>query len=240
MVLPHFEMCLVSSDPQQFTMFLLEAAISKGMTMVQGKASSISTENGRVTEIHIACTKGPILTLPCDRLLLAAGPWTGPLSDFLLPTHIPIEPYAGHSVILRPSAATSPHSLFVTLYGERSYRAEVVPRSSGDIYISGINDTLPLPPTPDLAIPRKTEIDKLKEIADAVLTSYTVIKEQLGFRPMTKHGKPYICPYPEIDGVFIGAGHGHFGIILGTGTGKVLSEMILGEELSVDVSLFSF
>jgi glycine/D-amino acid oxidase-like deaminating enzyme len=220
-------------------MFLLEAAVSKGTRMVQGKASSMSSEKGRVIQICVTCTEGSILTLPCDRLLIAAGPWTGPLSDSLLPTRIPIEPYAGHSVILRPSTATSPHSLFVTLYGQRSYRAEVVPRSSGDIYISGVNDTLTLPPTPDLAIPRKTEIDKLKEVADAILPSYTVVKEQLGFRPMTEHGKPYICPYPEVDGVFVGAGHGHFGIILGTGTGKVLSEMILGDELSVDVSQFS-
>jgi glycine/D-amino acid oxidase-like deaminating enzyme len=72
-------------------------------------------------------------------------------------------------------------------------------------------------------LPQKTEIDKLKEIADAVLTTYTVLKEQLGYRPMTKHGKSYIYPCPEVDGIFIGARRGHFGIILSTGTGKVLT-----------------
>jgi glycine/D-amino acid oxidase-like deaminating enzyme len=56
---------------------------------------------------------------------------------------------------------------------------------------------------------------------------------------MTERGRPFIGPYPGVIGVYVGSGHSHFGIILGPGTGKVLSEMILGEELSVDVGQFS-
>src|SRR5205814_4262229 len=106
--------------------------------------------------------------------------------------------YAGHSVLLRPSSAVSADCLFLTLYTKNSYRAEVVPRSSGDIYISGVNDTLVLPPTPDAALPQKSEIKKLKEIADAIFMDYTIVKEQLCFRPMTDHRKPFICPYPKV------------------------------------------
>jgi glycine/D-amino acid oxidase-like deaminating enzyme len=110
------------------------------------------------------------------------------------------------------------------------YRVEIIPRSSGEIYISGINDNLVLPPTPDAAIPLETD-----KLPDYIYNR----KEKLCFRPMTEHGKPFICPYPEVKGINVGAGHSHFGIILGPGTGKVLSEMILGEELNTDVSQFS-
>jgi glycine/D-amino acid oxidase-like deaminating enzyme len=231
---------LILSDPYLLTVFLLEKAKSKGAQLLQGKASSLSIESGRVTEIHVACADGTNLTLPCDKVVIAAGPWTGPLSKALLPKPIPITSYAGHSVLLQPSTALSADCLFMTVHSPNSsYRAEIIPRSSGEIYISGINDTFVLPPTPDAAIPQKREIDKLKEIADTILPDYTIKKEQLCFRPMTEHGNPFICPYPDVNGVYIGAGHSHFGIILGPGTGKVLSEMMLGEELSADISQLS-
>jgi glycine/D-amino acid oxidase-like deaminating enzyme len=221
-------------------MSLLELATSKGVELVRGKASSLSVENSRVTRINVACGDGTTLTLTCDNVVFAAGPWTGPLSESLLPKRIPITSYGGHSLLLRSSIPPSAQCIFMTVYAKKTtYRAEIIPRSSGEIYISGINDTAPLPPTPDAAIPLKTEIGKLKEIADTVFPEYTIVKEQLCFRPMTEHGKPFICPYPEVNGVYIGAGHSHFGIILGPGTGKVLSEMILGEELSADVSQLS-
>jgi glycine/D-amino acid oxidase-like deaminating enzyme len=228
------------SDPYLFTVFLLERAMSKGVNLMRGKASSLSIQSGRVTEIHVACADSTVSTLRCDNVVIAAGPWTGPISKALLPKPIPVTSYAGHSIILRPSTAVGVDCLFLTVHTQNAtYSAEVIPRSSGEVYISGINDTLDLPPTPDAAIPHITEIDKLKEIADTILPSYTIEKEQLCFRAMTEHGKPFIGPYPGVAGVFVGAGHSHFGIILGPGTGKVLSEMILGEDLSVDVSQFS-
>lgn len=197
---------------------------------------SLSSKNGKVSEVQIL-RGDTTLSLPCDNVVLAAGPWTGPLSQVLLGETIPITPYAGHSIVLQPSVRPSADSLFAIVHTQSaSYRAEVIPRSSGEVYISGINNTLDLPLTTTDATPLDTEIAKLKEIADALLPGYIIRKEQLCFRPMTESGDPFVCAYLKIKGVFIGAGHSHFGIILGPGTGKVLSEMILGEELSADIS----
>jgi glycine/D-amino acid oxidase-like deaminating enzyme len=232
----------VPSDPFLFTNFLLDKAKSKGVEFLAATATSLSIESGKVTGIEVDCA-GENMTLRCDSLVIAAGPWSGPLSTskFRLPKPIPITSYAGHSILVRPSITTTPDCLFMivrTPLGS-TYRAEIIPRSSGQIYISGINEALLLPPTPSAATPLKTEIAKLKEIANTILPEYSIEKEQLCFRPMTEMGTPFICRYPEVNGVYVGAGHGHFGIILGPGTGKVLSEMILGEELSSDISQFS-
>jgi glycine/D-amino acid oxidase-like deaminating enzyme len=56
---------------------------------------------------------------------------------------------------------------------------------------------------------------------------------------MTEFGELFLGPVPEVKGVWIGAGHSFWGITLGPGTGKVLSEMVLGEELSADISPLS-
>lgn len=199
--------------------------------------SSLSIVDGRVSAVDvIRVDDGTSLSVSCDNVVIAAGPWTGPLSKSLLPKPIPITSYAGHSVILTPSVPPSADCLFAVVHTEHaSHQAQVIPRSSGDIYISGVNDTLDLPPTPEAAMPRATEIAKLKEIADTLLPGYSIKREQLCFRPMTKNGVPFICRYPEVKGVYVGAGHSHFGVILGPGTGKILSEMILGKELSADI-----
>src|SRR5947207_15931738 len=41
-------------------------------------------------------------------------------------------------------------------------------------------------------------------------------------------------------GVWVCTGHGMYGISLGMGSGKLLSEMILGEKLGVDISMLGF
>jgi glycine/D-amino acid oxidase-like deaminating enzyme len=221
-------------------MFLLERAQSKGVKFVRGRAESTSIAHGRVTGVCVAYEDGTVSSLACDNLVIAAGPWTGELSKRLLPTSIPVVGYAGHSIVVRPSAKVSADGVFMSLHsGELSCFPEIFPRPSGEIYIAGVNINIPLPSTPEGAIPQKPEIEKLKAIADAVLMDYTVEIEQLCFRPMTEDGIPFICPVPEIGGVYVGAGHSYFGIMLGPGTGKILSEMVLGEKLSVDVSQFA-
>lgn len=230
---------LIPSDPDRFTQFLFEEAKSKGVRFLQGvTVSSLSIIDGQISGVYaIRVENGASVSVPCDNLVIAAGPWTGPLSEVLLPKPIPITSFAGHSIILTPSVPPSADCLMAIVHTENTtYHAQIIPRSSGEIYISGINDTLDLPPTPDAAVIQATEIAKLKLIADTLLPEYSIKHEQLCFRPMTKQGLPFITAHPEVKGVYVAAGHGHFGIILGPGTGKVLGEMILGEVLSVDIN----
>jgi glycine/D-amino acid oxidase-like deaminating enzyme len=56
---------------------------------------------------------------------------------------------------------------------------------------------------------------------------------------MTGHGEPFVSSAPEVKSVGISAGYSIWGITLGPGTGKVWSEMILGEVSSPDVNEIS-
>jgi glycine/D-amino acid oxidase-like deaminating enzyme len=226
------------SDPYLLTTFLLGAAKSKGTEFLQAGATKLSIENNHVSQVHVVGADGTTFFISCDSVVLAAGPWTDPLSKSLLPDHhIPISSYAGHSLIIRPSTPVTADCLFMTLTTRKSsYHPEIFPRASGEIYICGVNDNLPLPATPTAANPRAKDIAKVKEIADAIFpAAYIIEKEQLCFRPMTAHGDPFVCRVPHVEGVFVGAGHNFWGITLGPGTGKVLSEMVLGVEMSADV-----
>ncbi|KAK6532271.1 hypothetical protein TWF281_006463 [Arthrobotrys megalospora] len=74
-----------------------------------------------------------------------------------------------------------------------------------------------------------------------------VIRRGLCHRPVTPAGKPILARVPDAllggldtksgrGGVFVATGHGPWGISMSLGTGKVMSEMMLGEETTVDVS----
>jgi glycine/D-amino acid oxidase-like deaminating enzyme len=69
------------------------------------------------------------------------------------------------------------------------------------------------------------------------------IREGLCFRPISQRGTPLIGAIDGKDlglpvgdsGVYIASGHGPWGISLSLGTGKVMSEMLVGQKPSADV-----
>lgn len=74
----------------------------------------------------------------------------------------------------------------------------------------------------------------------------TLLRTGLCFRPVTPTGRPVIARMHEADlgdgvrvpgGVFVATGHGPWGISLSLGTGRVVSEMVLGRPTSVDVGV---
>ena len=136
----------------------------------------------------------------------------------------------------------------------------VFSRLGGGIYVAGLNppDTpLPLLLTPDPVIPSEVS-RKLEETATAYITtspskqqgsaSHQVIRRSLCFRPVTASGLPILGRVPDKNlgsgmttrpdshgGVFFAAGHGSWGISLCLGTGKVMSELMQGRRVSVDI-----
>ena len=60
-----------------------------------------------------------------------------------------------------------------------------------------------------------------------------------GWRPMTWDGKPIIGACPGWTNVWIAAGHSMLGLSMATGTGKLVAEMVSGEETHLDAAPFS-
>ncbi len=60
-----------------------------------------------------------------------------------------------------------------------------------------------------------------------------------GWRPMTFDGKPVIDRAPALGNVMIAAGHGMLGLSMGAGTGKLVAEMLAGEQPHLDPTPYS-
>ena len=108
------------------------------------------------------------------------------------------------------------------------------------------------PPSPEApSQPLPDHIAKLKVVAQQLVGTeeLEVVKEALCYRPVTNSGLPIIERIKDEDlgdgemktlkggegGVFVATGHGPWGISLSLGTGKVVSEMVRGVELSASV-----
>lgn len=224
---------------------------------------SISTDmRDTLSSVRIASTSDSTETdIPCTRLIIAAGAWSGQVFSYLFPQSklkLPISSLAGHSLVVRSPRWLSSHeeqgchAVFTT--DAAGYSPEVFSRIGGEIYIAGLNSSsIPLPKLATESQIDEESIETLKTTATRLLGApgkeddLEVIRTGLCFRPVTNRGTPILGRVPEKHlgmgistreggGVWIGAGHGPWGISLSLGTGKCLAEMVEGGKTSADVT----
>jgi len=136
------------------------------------------------------------------------------------------------------------------------FTPEVFSRVGGEIYLAGINDKSIAPPSPSTySLPPADSVDRLVNVAKFLCDSgptkayregadFEVVSRGLCFRPTTPKGTPVIGQIPLRSGdlygkrfrLWVGSGHGPWGISMSLGTGMVLSQMVLGRKTSVDVT----
>ncbi|TIB38427.1 hypothetical protein E3P86_01634 [Wallemia ichthyophaga] len=234
-------------EPYLFTTSILEEAKKNGVKVVKGSVKeymnkSVTLESGE--------------SIPADKLVLAAGPWTSSVFDTLFDTqaHLPIEALPGYSLVLRPTSMPSAHAAFTTILGYDSVEnamsgtPELFSRLDGTVYVAGENEGPELPPNAgqvaELALTQEERWDKLRAAVYELgpsLAGAEVVKKQLCYRPLTYKKRPMISSLKSLvgDDVFVASGMGPWGISLGPGTGLVLSELVLGKAHSADVSKLS-
>ncbi|KAK0729712.1 FAD dependent oxidoreductase [Lasiosphaeris hirsuta] len=255
-------------DPLRLCRFLLNECLRRGVRL-HHPAEVLSTSvdfRGELASVRIADTKtGTKTDLPCTRIVIAAGAWSGQAFKELFPHvkgRLPIGSLAGHSIIVRSPRwrggnEEGCHAVYTT-YDAEGFSPEVYARLGGEIYIAGLNSTdIPLPPLPGQVTLLPEAIAKLRTTARKLLgpsgsnadsdDGVEVVREGLCFRPVTPRGMPIISRIPDEDlgmatrsgaegGVFLCSGHGPWGISLSLGTGLVVSEMAQGRDLSADIS----
>jgi len=251
-------------DPLRLSRFLLRESILKGVRFHQPvRAVKVSKdEAGELSAIRVRHESGADHKIPCTRLLIAAGAWTPRVFSDLFPSasvDIPVSSLAGHSLVVKSPRWTAEHedkgchALFTT--SSDGFSPEVFSRIGGEIYIAGLNDSsIPLPErATDAKIDQKS-IEKLVAVSQKLLgkdgtdvSDLEVTREGLCFRPVTGRGVPILAHIPDEElggietrlapegGVFVAAGHGPWGISHSLGTGKVMAEMLEGEDLSADI-----
>lgn len=160
-----------------------------------------------------------------DQVIFATGAWAR-MMEKRLRTRIPIEPGKGYSITMkRPTLCPKYPMIF------EDHRVAITPtqdayRIGSTMEFAGYDTTL-----------RRDRLTLLTETAKFYLhepLTDVVEEEWYGWRPMSADGVPLVGRVPRFRNVWMAAGHSMLGLSMATATGKLIAEMVTGNDPHLD------
>jgi glycine/D-amino acid oxidase-like deaminating enzyme len=200
-------------------------------------------KSGRVNGVKT--DKGTIHT---KNVVIAAGAWSGLVGN-LAGLSIPIVPRKGTLIITEPvPTGLINHELINEagyLKSVTSAGTEAVPGSpvinraaNGNLMLGSSREYKGFDTTVDPMV-MSTILARILKIVPK-LGEVHAIRSWAGLRPSCKDLLPIISAVDEIGGLYIASGHEGIGITEGPITGKLVSQMILGEKLDLNIEKLKF
>lgn len=212
---PAFLMTAWTRAARQYGVEINEGCRLDGFDMRRGTVSGVRTNRGRYT---------------ADQIILATGAWT-PAIGRQLGVRIPVQPGKGYSI----TTQRPPCCLRVPCY---LYERNVVAtpwqsgfRLGGTMEFSGFDDHL-----------NEKRLKNLETSAALYLKTplgRQVTERWTGLRPMSVDDLPIIDRVPGINNLYLATGHGMLGLSTATGTGRLITDMVLGKTPPFDPRPFS-
>ena len=211
-------------EPYKFVLALAQTAEKLGAIVRHGSVTGLKTQGGRVSGVTMESGE-----VSCDSVVLSMGPWAGICSDWLgIP--VPVSPLKGQIVRMNAPgppldcsigwahnyATTKPDGLLWAGTTEEQAGFDESPTIEGrDEIMSAVIKTLPY-------------------MEDAQLVQQTAC-----LRPLSTDGILLLGPASGWENVYIATGAGRKGILYGPALGEVMSGLISGESLDLDISPYN-
>lgn len=199
------------------------------VTFVSGQeVEGIEKEGGKVKRVKTR--QGVYET---DMLVIATGSWSREMAA-LVDVKLPMAAGRGYSITYENAPYKLNHPA-ILMEG----RVAITPMDGNKIRFGGTMEITSLNAPPDM--------NRVKGILRSVknfLPEYDIPlppKEQVwfGYRPCSADGLPYIGRLKRIDNCILATGHSMLGLSLGAGTGKLVSELVNEQALSMDITPFA-
>jgi D-amino-acid dehydrogenase len=213
-------------DPRRFVRGLRERAAQLGARFVT-EAEVLGFRAGRGRVQAAVTTRGEI---PCRQVVLAAGVDTPALARTLAQRGtgtVPlIEPGKGYSIDLPRTTGAGDAVLYlyegaicVTPFAE-------ILRVAGTLELTGFDRRV-----------NRRRVEGIRRAAARYLpetAGVAPLRLWRGLRPLTPDGLPFIDRLMHLDNVLVAAGHCMMGITYGPATGKLVAQLIAGDEPLTD------
>jgi glycine/D-amino acid oxidase-like deaminating enzyme len=213
--------------PAEFVDKMLEKH-RKRIKLVLGTCQGVVTDQGseperrKVTAIRYTDkTTGEDSILPCDAVIVSAGPWSCAAEDwFPGELELPMEGIKSTSIVWKRPKDKDVDATALFCADDRRFgtHLEVYPRPNGEIYICGIggSDYISKEDLKEGAFRQVCEADDAR--VDAAKNAFgemsTLYKQdgelettQACMRPCPPDAKPYMGKIPGVEGAYINAGH---------------------------------
>jgi len=207
-------------DPRKLTAALARAASTAGVAVQAGvDVEQVSIVGGRVDGVRLASGE----RVAAERVVVAAGVWSGALSGIPDGARVPVRPVKGQ--ILRLHDPTGPGLLTHALRMQPS--GYVVPRGDGRYVLGatveerGFDTTVTAGPLFELL---RDAIELLPGLSELVIDELSA-----GLRPGTPDNAPAIGA-GAIPGLHWAAGHYRHGVLLAPITAEIVAGALVGDE----------
>jgi glycine oxidase len=170
-------------------------------------------QDGRINALKTA--KGDFRA---DAYVIASGAWSGLLLD-KLGLQAPIRPVKGQMLLYRIAPQ---HFGNIVLY-QGKY---IIPRQDGHVLVGSTME--------DVGFDKQLTDDAAAELGGfaqgliPALNEQALVKQWAGLRPASPDGIPMIGAVPELDNLYINAGHYRNGVCMGPATAHMLADIVSG------------
>jgi D-amino-acid dehydrogenase len=220
--------CDAHCNPNELMKNLIADLESKGVNIVRS-SDVIGFEKKSNTIEKVKTNAGEY---EADKIVIATGSWSRELAT-KIDVHIPLMPGRGYSV-------TMPNDKYKLNYPAvlMESRLAVTPMN-GKIRFGGTMEI-----TSTKTPPRRNRVEGIIEGAKRFYPEVDIPMPDMnnvwyGYRPCSADGLPYIGNIKKYNNVVVATGHSMLGLSLGAGTGKLVSELVNEEKISMDIAPFA-
>ena len=209
-------------NPGAYMADLAQVFQDEGGTYMQADMRDVTLVDGRITEV--ITDRG---ALPCDRAVLSAGIWSGPLCR-KLGIKVPLEAERGYHLQFDAPSAKPTVPLMITMGKFAVTPMQHGLRCAGMVELGNTK-----------APPSRAPFDLLRRNIGRVFLdlTYGSAEEWMGFRPSTPDSLPLIGEIGG-SGVVAAFGHQHIGITGGPKTGRWVADLLSDQARNADIAAF--
>jgi len=211
-------------NPYRLADALRAAARARCATVVpHTEVTGIHTEGNRVVAVETADA-----VFPCETVVNAAGAWAGQIGR-MVGLNVPVEPVRGQIIC----SETLPPMLHACLSTSSGYLTQ---KRHGEIIVGSTTEETGFDVRVTPAAMRDLSASAIRAVP--ALARATVKRVWAGVRPGTPDELPILGRVDGLEGYLNACGHFRTGILTSPLTGKLLSELLVGESPSVPIEPF--
>jgi D-amino-acid dehydrogenase len=212
-------------DGRALNAALREAAVSRGLRVVEAGATGLDIDSERRTVRGVMTAEGLV---PAGAVALAGGAWTTELAG-AFEVDLPVAPLKGQIIHLSlPGTNSERWPIVQPVLG-----FYLVPWSDGRVACGG---TLEAEAGYDHRPTAHGVHQLLRECLRTApgLGEATVVETRVGFRPSSADGRPIVGTVPGWTNAFVATGHGTEGLLLGPVSAAIVARSVTGTEAAAD------
>ena len=159
-----------------------------------------------------------------DSVVVAGGAWSREILG-QLGNKLQVEPVKGQMLLYQAEAG-----LLQRIVLSRGHY--LIPRSDGHILVGSTLEYAGFDKTPTEQARRA--LQAAAEELIPMLVDYPLVKHWAGLRPGSADGIPYIGVHPQLESLYVSAGHFRNGVVMAPASARLLVDLMLGREPILD------